>query len=155
MSPDYFTVLCLLAAVGLVAIVGPLLAIGLYLELGRVNDKLKAVDVLLDAILDQTDSKKEEKVTALGKQLRAAFPEIADGVDNRGFGLSVYNAHKVFRKAASAYGSPGSNSWSKKANAKATGLVDAVHDFYGHSIIKRVPSGEWKKRVAVFIKAGA
>jgi hypothetical protein len=155
MSYEYITVLCLLAAVGLLAVVGPLLAIGLYVELGRVSDKLKAVDVLLDTILDQTDSKKEEKVTALGKQLKTAFPEIADGVDNRGFGLSVYNAHKVFRKAATAYGSPGSNSWSKKANAKAASLADAVNDFYGHSIITRIPSGEWKRRLAGFIKAGA
>jgi hypothetical protein len=155
MSSDLFTVYWLLVAVALVAVVGPLLAIGLYIELGRLNDKLKVVDVLLDTIQDQTDSKKEEKVNALAKQLRQAFPEIADGVDNRGFGLSVYNAHKVFRKVASAYGSPGSNSWSKKANAELSILADTVNDFYGHSIIARIPNGEWKKRLAIFIKAGA
>jgi hypothetical protein len=155
MSPDYFTVLCLLAAVGLVAIVGPLLAIGLYLELGRVNDRLKTMDALVDVLLEQTDLKKEEKATALGKRLRTAFPEIADGVDNRGFGLSVYNAHKVFRKAASVYGAPGSKSWTKKADAEAAVLADTVNDFYGHSIISRIPSADWKKRLSVFIKAGA
>jgi type II secretory pathway pseudopilin PulG len=155
MSPDYFTILCLLAAVALVAVVGPLLAIGLYMELGRVNEKLKAADVLLDAIVDQTDSKREEKAVALGKQLKAAFPEIADGVDNRGFGMSVYDAHKVFRKAASAYGTPGSRSWTKKANAKAAVLAESVGGFYGHSIISRIPSGEWKKRLTGFIQTGA
>jgi hypothetical protein len=155
MSTDYYTVLWLLAAVGLVAVVGPLLAIGLYVELGRVSDKLKTVDALVDVILEQTDSKKEEKAAALGKRLRAAFPEIADGVDNRGFGLSVYNAHKIFRRAATTYGTPGSRSWSKKADAKAAVLAGTVNDFYGHSIIGRIPSAEWKKRLAAYIKAGA
>jgi hypothetical protein len=155
MSIDYISLICVLAAVALVAVLGPLVAIGLYAKLDSMNDKIKAMDDLLDTIQEQTDLKKEEKVTALGKQLRKAFPEIADAVDNRGFGLSVYTAHKAYRKAVNYYGTPGSKSWTKKADAKLASLAGAVNDFYGHSVLTRIPGAEWKKRVAVFIKAGA
>lgn len=155
MSPELLPVIYGLAGVGLLAVIGLLIAVGLYAKLGGVNARLKALDDQLDRIQDQTDSKKEEKINALAKQLRHAFPEIADGVDNRGFGLSVYNAHKAYRKAINYFGSPGSSSWSKKANAELSVLADTVNDFDGHSVITRIPNGEWKKRLAVFIKTGA
>jgi hypothetical protein len=155
MLSDFLTVPYLFAVVGLLAVIGLLVAIGLYVKLARVNGKLKAIDDLLDIIHDQTDLKREEKISALAKQLKKAFPEIADGIDNTGFGESVYNAHKVYRKAVSYYGSPGSNSWSRKANAKSNTLADTVNGFYGYSLIKRIPNSEWKKRVATFIRIGA
>lgn len=134
-----------LAVVGLLALIGLLAVIGLHSKLGRVNAALKAIDDLLDTIQDQTDSKKEEKLSVLAQRLRKAFPEIADGVDNRGFGLRVYNAHRIYRKALSYSGA-------RKADAEAAVLADAVNGFDGHSIISRIPAGEWKRRVAAFIK---